>query len=202
MRVSKADGSQTTDLQYDALIRAGVVHDAIYEDHASGKLDDRLQLSACLKALNKGDTLIVWHIDRLGRTLRHLINTVHELTEKGIGFRVLEGHCATLDTTTPNGKLMFGFLCLIAEYERDILIARTKAGVIAARERGRIGGRRFKMTEANLLFAREHLAAGGKISEVSKALNISPQTLYRHLAPDSSIRPMGNRMIASVKPQS
>ena len=91
MRVSKADGSQTTDLQRDALLAAGVDPDALYEDKASGKKDDRPQLTACLKALRPGDTLMVWKLDRLGRDLRHLVNIVHDLTERGIGLKVLTG---------------------------------------------------------------------------------------------------------------
>ena len=91
MRVSKADGSQSTDLQRDALLAAGVDPLKLYEDHASGKKDDRPQLAACLKGLRAGDTLLVWKLDRLGRDLRHLVNTVHDLTERGIGLKVLTG---------------------------------------------------------------------------------------------------------------
>ncbi|GAB4097901.1 recombinase family protein [Sinomonas halotolerans] len=88
VRVSKADGSQTTDLQCDALLAAGVDPEAVYEDRASGKRDDRPELAACLKALRNGDTLVVWKLDRLGRDLRHLLNIVHDLTERGIGLKV------------------------------------------------------------------------------------------------------------------
>ena len=110
MRVSKADGSQTTDLQRDALIAAGVVANHIYEDRASGKLDARPGLESALKALRKGDTLVVWKLDRLGRDLRHLVNTVHDLAQRGVGFKVLSGHGASIDTTTPAGKLVSGSL--------------------------------------------------------------------------------------------
>lgn len=89
MRVSKADGSQVLDLQRDALLQAGILPEHLYEDFASGKKDDRQGLVSCLKALRKGDTLIVWKLDRLGRNLRHLVNTVHELSSKGISFKVL-----------------------------------------------------------------------------------------------------------------
>src|ERR1051325_11150935 len=99
VRVSKADGSQVTDLQRDALLVAGVAPQHIYEDTTSGKRDDRPGLAACLKALRAGDTLLVWKLDRLGRDLRHLVNTVHELTTRAIGFKVLTGHGATIDTT-------------------------------------------------------------------------------------------------------
>ena len=97
MRVSKADGSQATDLQRDALVAAGVDADSLYEDRASGKKDDRPHLAACLKALRHGDTLMVWKLDRLGRDLRHLVNIVHDLTERGIGLKVLTGQGAAID---------------------------------------------------------------------------------------------------------
>jgi DNA invertase Pin-like site-specific DNA recombinase len=139
-RVSKADGSQVTDLQRDALLEAGVETGHIYEDTTSGKRDDRPGLAACLKALRKGDTLVVWKLDRLGRDLRHLVNTVHDLTGRGVGLRVLTGHGATIDTTTPSGKLVFGFFAALAEFERELIVERTRAGMAAARARGRSGG--------------------------------------------------------------
>ena len=99
-RVSKADGSQAHDLQRDALVAAGITADQIYEDSASGRRDDRPGLDACLKALRAGDTLVIWKLDRLGRDLRHLVNTVGELTTREIGLRVLTGEGASIDTTT------------------------------------------------------------------------------------------------------
>ena len=136
MRVSKADGSQTTDLQRDALLAAGVENDALYEERASGAKDDRPQLAACLKALRSGDTLMVWKLDRLGRNLRHLVNVVHELTERGIGLKVLTGQGAAIDTTTASGKLVFGIFAALAEFERELISERTKAGLASARARG------------------------------------------------------------------
>ena len=141
MRVSKADGSQTTDLQRDALLAVGVEPDRFYEDHASGKRDDRPGLEACLKALREGDTLAIWKLDRLGRDLRHLINTVHDLTKRGVGLKVLTGQGANIDTTTANGRLVFGIFAALAEFERELIIERTKAGLASARARGRSGGR-------------------------------------------------------------
>jgi len=114
MRVSKSDGSQVTHLQRDALVAASVSPGRIYEDRTSGKRDDRPGLTACLKGLRRGDTLLVWKLDRLGRNLHHFVNTVHELTMRGIGFKVLTGHGATIDTTTPSGKLIFGFFAALA----------------------------------------------------------------------------------------
>ena len=135
MRVSKADGSQTTDLQRDALLAAGVEPDRIYEDHASGKRDSRPGLEACLKALREGDTLAAWKIDRIGRDLRHLVNTVHDLTKRGVGLKVLTGQGANIDTTTANGRLVFGIFAALAEFERELIIERTKAGLASARAR-------------------------------------------------------------------
>src|SRR5258707_13664164 len=127
MRVSKADGSQSTDLQRDALRAVGVTTRRLYEDRASGRLDARPGLDAALKALRRGDTLIVWKLDRLGRDLRHLINVVHDLSTRSIGFKVLTGHGASIDTTTPSGKLVFGIFAALAEFERDLISERTKA---------------------------------------------------------------------------
>jgi len=143
MRVSKADGSQSTDLQRDALIGAGVSPSHLYEDLASGRRDDRPGLAACLKALREGDTLLVWKLDRLGRDLRHLINTVHDLTARSVGLKVLTGHGAAVDTTTAAGKLVFGIFAALAEFERELISERTMAGLASARARGRNGGRPF-----------------------------------------------------------
>ena len=127
MRVSKADGSQATDLQRDALIAAGVDPVHLYEDQASGMREDRPGLTSCLKALRTGDTLVVWKLDRLGRDLRHLINTVHDLTGRGIGLKVLTGHGAAIDTTTAAGKLVFGIFAALAEFERELIAERLEA---------------------------------------------------------------------------
>ena len=118
MRVSKSDGSQTTDPQRDALLEAGVDEAQLYEDLASGKKDDRPGLTSCLKALRDGDTLIVWKLDRLGRNLHYLVNTVHDLTARGVGLKVLTGQGAAIDTTTAAGKLVFGIFAALAEFER------------------------------------------------------------------------------------
>src|SRR3954471_9421968 len=141
MRVSKADGSQVTDLQRDALLAAGVDARHLYEDMTSGKRDDRPGLAACLKALRAGDILVVWKLDRLGRDLRHLVNTVHDLTARGIGLKVLTGQGAAIDTTTAAGKLVFGIFAALAEFERELISERTRAGIASARARGRSGGR-------------------------------------------------------------
>jgi DNA invertase Pin-like site-specific DNA recombinase len=200
MRVSKADGSQVNDLQRDALLAAGVDGLHFYEDAASGKRDDRPGLASCLKALREGDTLVVWKLDRLGRDLRHLVNTVHDLTARGIGFRVLTGHGATIDTSSASGKLVFGIFAALAEFERELIIERTKAGMAAARARGRNGGRPYKMTAAKLRLA---MAAMGqpetKVGELCTELDISRQTLYRHVDPKGKLRPDGEKLLHSRK---
>jgi len=196
MRVSKVDGSQNLDLQRDALLAAGVLPEHLYDDWASGKSDDRPGLSACLKALRPGDTLIVWKLDRLGRNLRHLVNTVHELAEKGIGFKVLAGQGAQIDTATPQGKLVFGLFAALAEFERDLISERTKAGLASARARGRKGGAPYKMTPAKLRLA---MASMGKqethVGDLCKELGITRQTLYRHVAPDGTLRKDGVELL-------
>ncbi len=133
-RVSKADGSQSLDLQHDALRAAGVERDNIYDDLASGGRDDRPGLTACLKSLRDGDVLVVWKLDRLGRSLAHLVNTVKELSDRKIGLRVLTGKGAQIDTTTASGRMVFGIFATLAEFERDLIRERTMA-VSPPRER-------------------------------------------------------------------
>lgn len=137
VRVSKADGSQILDLQIDALVAAGVYRKDIYQDQASGKKDDRPGLDACLKALRTGDSLVVWKLDRLGRDLRHLVNIVQDLAERGMGFKVITGQGANIDTATASGKLVFGIFAALAEFERELIRERTVAGLAAARSRGK-----------------------------------------------------------------
>src|SRR5438132_452990 len=188
MRVSKADGSQGFDLQRDALLAAGVQPQHLYEDLASGWREDRPGLAACLKALRAGDVLVVWKLDRLGRDLRHLINTVHDLTTQGGGLKVLTGHGAGLDTTTAAGKLVFGIFAALAEFERELIAERTRAGLAAARARGRKGGAPFKMTPAKLRLATASMGQPDtKIGELCAELGITRQTLYRHVSPTGEL---------------
>lgn len=195
-RVSKADGSQNLDLQTDALIESGVNKDKIYKDEASGKDTNRPGLEACLKALRKNDVIVVWKLDRLGRNLHHLVNTIQLLSEKNIGLKVLTGKGANIDTTTPTGKLMFGFFAALAEFERDLIIERTKAGLESARARGRKGGRRFALTKSQIRLAQ---AAMGKketvVSKLCNELGVTRATLYRYVAPDGSLRAQSKTLL-------
>ena len=199
MRISKADGSQSTDLQRDALLAAGVAQAQLYEDQASGKREDRPGLTSCLKALREGDTLMVWKLDRLGRNLRHLINTVHDLTARGVGLKVLTGQGAAIDTTSAAGKLVFGIFAALAEFERELISERTVAGLASARARGRKGGRPFKMTAAKLRLAMASMGQPEtKVGELCAEMNITRQTLYRHVSPKGELRPDGLKLLSQL----
>ena len=188
-RVSKADGSQVHDLQRDALTKAGVKPEHIYEDAASGRRDDRPGLAACLKALRPGDTLAVWKLDRLGRDLRHLVNLVGDLTRRGVGLCVRSGEGASIDTTTANGRLVFAIFAGLAEFERELIVERTKAGLQAARARGRRGGRPYKMTPAKLRLAQAAMGQPEtRVGDLCEELGITRQTLYRFVSPTGELR--------------
>jgi DNA invertase Pin-like site-specific DNA recombinase len=176
VRVSKADGSQTVDLERDALTLAGVAPAQVYNDRAPGRLDARPVLEALLKALRAGDTLVVWKLDRLGRDLRHLVNTVHDLTQRGIEFKVLTGHGASIDTNTPAGKLAFGIFAALAEFERQLIAERTKAGLASARARGRTGGPSFKMAAAKVRLAMAAMGQPGtRIRDLCRESGVTRQ---------------------------
>ncbi len=196
MRVSKQDGSQCLDLQRDALFKAGVPLERIYEDLGSGRKDDRPGLESCLKALQPGNTLVVWKLDRLGRDLKHLINTVDDLRQRDIGFKVLRGSGAQIDTTTANGRLCFGIFAALAEFERELIAERTRAGLAAARARGRKGGRPRKMTATTLKMAMTAMADPRSVAaEVAKRLGITTTTLYTYVNGDGSLKRAGQMLL-------
>jgi DNA invertase Pin-like site-specific DNA recombinase len=186
-RVSKSDGSQLLDLQLDALTKAGAHESRIYHDHVSGKVEQRPGLDACLKALQPGNTLVVWKLDRLGRDLNHLIKTIESLKEREVGFKVLSGAGGDFDTTTAGGKLFFNIFASIAEYERELIRERTIAGLNSARARGKKGGRPRKMDSSSIKMAMA--AMKDKTSSaraVAKKLGITTATLYEYVASDGS----------------
>lgn len=174
-RVSTED--QNLDLQRDALQRAGC--ERIFEEKMSGRVGTkRPELDAALAFLRPEDQLVVWKIDRLGRSLREMIETAHLLQERNIKLRSLTEN---VDTETANGRLMFNFLGTIAEYFLDLNRERTMEGLKAALARGRKGGRRRLLAEADLEIGRALLAAGTiPVAEVAKRLGVSRQTLYRY----------------------
>jgi len=175
-RVSTTD--QDHALQADALTAAGCSR--VFTEKASGALDSRPELARCLDHLRAGDTLVVWRLDRLGRSVRHLTDTVTALAERGVGFRSLtEG----FDTTTPGGKLIFHVFAGLAEFEREIIRERTTAGLAAARARGRHGGRKPKMTPGKLATARQ-LYDGREhtVAQIAGIIGVSRATVHRALA--------------------
>ena len=195
-RVSKADGKQVLDLQMDELQQAGVTPQNVYSDRISGGQSDRPGLQACLKALRAGDTLVVWKLDRLGRNLKHLVSTVEKLAEQGIGFKVLSGRGATIDTTTAGGKLIFGIFAALAEFERELIRERTIAGLKAARARGKKGGRKFQLTKNQVRFAQSAVQhRETHISSLCKELGVSRQTLYRYVSPEGELRAYGKQVL-------
>jgi len=197
-RVSKADGSQSLDLQKDALNAADVPESQTCSDQASGKKDDRPGLEACLKALRAGDILVAWKLDRPGRSLHHLVKTVTGLTERGIGLKVLTGQGAAIDTTTAAGRLSFGNFAALAEFESELIHERTMAGLQAARARGRTGGRKFALTKAQVRLAQAAMAnRDTSVAELCKELKIRPVTLYRYVDPNGNLRDYGKRVLGA-----
>ena len=153
------------------------------------------------QSLFEATICFVGNLDRLGRDLRHLVNTVHDLTARGIGFKVLTGHGASIDTTFPGGKLVFGIFAALAEFERELIIERTKAGMAAARARGRSGGRPYKMTAAKLRLAMASMdQLETNVNELCKELGITRQTLYRHVDPKGNLRPDGQKLLDAKTP--
>ena len=196
IRVSKSDGSQSLDLQLDALINAGVDSKRIYKDLASGRKDHRPGLENCLKALQPGNNLVIWKLDRLGRDLKHLVNMVDELNNQNIGLKVLAGNGAQIDTSTANGKLIFGIFAALAEFERSLIIERTKAGLEAARARGKKGGRPRKMDITTIKMAMLAMSDKNAVAkEVAKKLGITTTTLYMYINGDGSAKEVALKIL-------
>jgi len=173
-RVSTDD--QTLDLQLDALAMSGC--DPVYRETASGKSKDRPELVHCLKALRAGDVLVVWRLDRLGRSLSDLVRIVSELEQCGVGFESLT---EKIDTTSATGRLTFHVFAALAEFERNIIRERTKAGLDAARARGRKGGRKPALNDKQVRDIRALLADPQiQVSDVAKKYGVSRTTLYKY----------------------
>ena len=195
-RVSKSDGSQVLDLQMDALLEAGVKKENIYTDRASGAKEDRVGLEHCLKALREDDILVVWKLDRLGRSLKHLISTVDDLTKRKVGFKVLSGQGVDIDTTTPSGRMVFSIFAALSEFERELNRERTIAGLQSARARGRKGGHKFQLTKAQVRLAQASMKnRDTSVAELCKELGITRPTLYRYVAPNGELRDFGERVL-------
>jgi DNA invertase Pin-like site-specific DNA recombinase len=179
MRVSSDSDRQTTDLQRDALVTAGVDARHLFEDKASGARDDRPGLKKCLEYVKSGDTLVVWKLDRLGRSLTHLLTIVEGLRKGGVAFRSLtEG----MDTTTPHGELLFHLFGALAQYERALTRERVQAGLAAAKRRGRHGGRPLAVEAEKLSAILAALESGTSKAAVCRNFGIPRSTLVDTLA--------------------
>lgn len=176
-RVSTDD--QNASLQVDALKKAGCIK--VFTDHASGSKASRPELDRMLDQLRAGDVIVVWRLDRLGRSLKNLIELVEGLADRGVGFRSLS---ESIDTTTANGRLFFSIMGALAEFERDLIRERTNAGLLAARARGRVGGRPSVMNAKKIDKARKlYDSRQHTVAEIADMLNVSVATIYRHLGP-------------------
>jgi DNA invertase Pin-like site-specific DNA recombinase len=180
-RVSTDD--QILDLQRDALKAWGC--DEVYEEQASGKSRERPVLENCLRALRPGDTLCVWRLDRLGRSLSDLVNIINALDQKGIAFVSL---MESIETGTPAGKLVFHVFAALAEFERNLIRERTVAGLKSARARGRVGGRPTKLTGKDLAMAKALMAdRNNDVGDVAKRFGVHRSTLYRLVNPNKTV---------------
>lgn len=182
-RVSTLD--QHLELQEDALAKAGC--EKIFRDVASGAIDSRKGLTEAIEFARRGDTLVVWKLDRLGRSLKHLIETVNLLKERGVGLMSLQ---EKIDTTTSGGKLIFHVFGALAEFERELIRERTNAGLKAARTRGRLGGRPPKLTPKQIEMAKRLLNDPTvEVKEICQTLQISRSTLYRYCPQTNPVAP-------------
>ena len=179
-------GSQELDLQLDALQKYGVAKELIFTDKASGATRDRPGLDACFHELHHGDVLLVWRLDRLGRSVRHLVTLIDQLQELGVGFRsVCDG---AIDTTTSSGELIFHVFSALAQFERRLIQERTKAGIAAARARGRKGGRSpMRPNEPKVVLAKKlYCDKTISLDDICATLKMSKSTLYRYVAMNPS----------------
>lgn len=179
MRVSSESDRQTTALQRDALLAEGVDSRNLFEDHVSGSKDERPGLSALLKFISPGDTLIVWKLDRLGRSLSHLLSIINRLKQEQVSFRsITEG----MDTTTASGELLFHIFGALAQYERTLTQERVMAGLEAARRRGRVGGRPLAITGEKLEAVIDAINSGMSKAAVCRNFGVKRTTLIETLA--------------------
>ncbi|CAM7393340.1 TPA: recombinase family protein [Klebsiella pneumoniae] len=179
VRVSTND--QNTDLQRNALNSAGC--ERIFEDKISGTKSDRPGLKKLLRTLSAGDTLVVWKLDRLGRSMRHLVTLIEELRQRGVNFRSLTD---SIDTSTPMGRFFFHVMGVLAEMERELIVERTMAGLAAARAKGRVGGRRPKLTTEQWAQIGRLLEAGESRQRIALIFDVGVSTIYRKFPANKS----------------
>ena len=179
MRISSENDRQTTDLQRDALLAAGVDPRHVFEDKANGARDDRPGLQQALAYIRPGDCLVVWKLDRLGRSLSHLLHIVTTLQAQGVAFRSLTEQ---MDTTTPHGAFLFSVFGALAQYERALMQERIRAGLEAARRRGQRGGRPQAISPEKLEAILAALYAGASKASLCRTFGVKRTTLYDALA--------------------
>src|SRR5690625_3652432 len=188
-------GDQDAQLQHDALQAAGCYR--IFTDTASGALQSRPELDKLMDQLRPGDTLVVWRLDRLGRSIRHLIDQLSDLQDRGIEFRSLQEN---IDTSSPGGRLVFHIFASLAEFERDLIRERTNAGLAAARARGRTGGRPPRLTPHQVTTAKKlYDQQDMTVAQIGEVLGVSRSTIYRALKRDPGFTPAQRQR--TIKPQ-
>ena len=195
-RVSKANGEQTIDLQVDALVAEGVTKTKIYYDAMSGASRNRPYFKSCMKALREGDTLVLYSLDRMGRSQIDLLKILNELQIIGVHLKILAGIGAGIDTNTAVGKMMYQLVAMFAEYERSTIVERTKAGLESARARGRIGGRKPSLSRSDVLAVQAAMRDKDTIvADLAREKRVSTKTLYEYVSPKGELRELGLKVV-------
>jgi DNA invertase Pin-like site-specific DNA recombinase len=196
IHVSEAEGMAALEQQRNALASSFVPVARSYEDRTIRRSDPRPQLDECVRSLISGDILVVWKLGVLGRSLRHVVTLVHDLTRRGIGLRVLSNRDLGLDTTAVQGWVMVNCFAALAEVERDLNRDRARASLVSGLAHGRSGGRPFKMTAAKLRRVQAAMVQGGTtMSALAARLGISRQALYRYVDADGQLRTQGEKLL-------
>ncbi|WP_420608371.1 recombinase family protein [Novosphingopyxis sp.] len=203
LRVSKSEAAFVGEQQREALLAAGIACERIYEDVGFGRHDARPGLIACLARLQVGNTLVLWRLDRFGRSLKHLVAAVEELRVRGVGLKVLAGAGAQIDTTSVTGWHAFSLFSVFSEFERELVKERVEAGRTTARARGRKGGRPRKMNKESLASAMAAMSnPEAKPSEVARSLGLTTTTLYAYVNGDGTPKAAGMAILNSAIPDS
>jgi len=196
MGVSRTDGLQVLKLQRAAPLGVGIPATQLYEDYVSGTRDNRTGLEACLEAQPKAGTLVTLRMDRLDRDLRHLINLIHDLPGRGVAMKNIVGHDANLDTTTANGRFVFGIFAALAAFLRELIFERNCAGLASARYRGCHGGRLFTMISSKLRLAQATMGQmDTKVGIVCREFTVTRRTLYRRVDLGGALRPYEEKLL-------
>ena len=191
MRISTSDGKQCLDLQETALIEAGVSPNKIYSDMESGAKEDRPGFMYMVKALNPGDTVVVWAIDRLGRNTKQLVVTVDDFKKRGIKLEILSGVCKGIDLSTQIGMFFYNVMAVFAQLEREFICGRVKAGIASAKKRGLRFGRKFKLSKTEIDTIQYMIKSGVPKAEIARRFEITKQTVHNYFTPEGEIKQRG-----------